>query len=241
MSAEMRQAWRDAHKEETRAYNKKYREDNKDKLKKHDSAYYQANKETIQVTLKAWRAANPDKVRQYREKWEKANPEKAKAAALAYDIAHRAERSEKSRNRRKDPEQAPIMRANERAYRQANPEKVKARQKKYVAANPQKIFAKNLKRFGLTVVEYNIMLEAQNGRCAICCSFPVKGKRLAIDHDHDSGAVRGLLCDLCNIGIGAFSDSPQRMVIAAAYVKNGGTPHTPLHRRDQAETGMITT
>lgn len=53
------------------------------------------------------------------------------------------------------------------------------------------------KTYGLTASEYSALLEAQGGRCAICRARP-KSKRLAVDHDHKSGAVRGLLCSRCN-------------------------------------------
>lgn len=53
------------------------------------------------------------------------------------------------------------------------------------------------KIYGLTAKQYKALLEAQGHRCAICRSKP-KSKRLAVDHDHQSGAVRGLLCSRCN-------------------------------------------
>lgn len=53
------------------------------------------------------------------------------------------------------------------------------------------------KTYGLGPGEYAALLEAQGGRCAICRAKP-KSKRLAVDHDHKSGAVRGLLCSGCN-------------------------------------------
>ncbi len=53
------------------------------------------------------------------------------------------------------------------------------------------------KVYGITSDEYDRLLELQGGRCAICRARP-KSKRLAVDHDHKSGAVRGLLCSRCN-------------------------------------------
>ena len=53
------------------------------------------------------------------------------------------------------------------------------------------------KTYGLSADDYGTLLEAQGGRCAICRARP-KSKRLAVDHDHKSGAVRGLLCSRCN-------------------------------------------
>ncbi|MGE3806555.1 MAG: endonuclease domain-containing protein [Gemmataceae bacterium] len=84
-----------------------------------------------------------------------------------------------------------------------------------------------LKGHGLTDAEYRSMLEAQGGRCVICRSKcrASSGKArtsyrfLRIDHSHRSGAVRGLLCDKCNLGIGNFDDDPMRLERAAAYLK----------------------
>src|SRR2546423_5792224 len=65
--------------------------------------------------------------------------------------------------------------------------------------------ASHLKRkFGLTLEEYDEMLAAQEGGCAICGEAPEEGKILHIDHDHETGLVRGLLCQRCNHGLGLF-------------------------------------
>lgn len=52
-------------------------------------------------------------------------------------------------------------------------------------------------RYGITSEEYDHMLDMQDGRCAICRRSP-RSKHLAVDHDHTTGHVRGLLCDRCN-------------------------------------------
>jgi len=63
--------------------------------------------------------------------------------------------------------------------------------------------------------EYAIMLEAQGKKCYLCKS----SKKLVVDHDHNTGKVRGLLCDLCNRGLGYFKDNPDVLIAAAKYVK----------------------
>ena len=50
------------------------------------------------------------------------------------------------------------------------------------------------------------MFEKQGGCCAICGGVNVNGRRLAVDHEHETGKVRGLLCDKCNLAIGLFDD-----------------------------------
>ena len=62
--------------------------------------------------------------------------------------------------------------------------------------------------FGLTLAQYNEMLEAQGGGCAICEQKPTT-IRLAVDHDHITGTIRGLLCIGCNTTVGKLRDSPE--------------------------------
>lgn len=59
---------------------------------------------------------------------------------------------------------------------------------------------------------------AQDERCAICKERP-EARQLALDHDHESGKVRGFLCRGCNTGLGCFQDSPLRLMEAAAYLR----------------------
>lgn len=68
-----------------------------------------------------------------------------------------------------------------------------------------------------TVEEYADLLELQGGRCAICRRWPGK-RRLAVDHCHATGTVRGLLCMRCNAGLGLFRDDFEAMQAAADYL-----------------------
>lgn len=79
-------------------------------------------------------------------------------------------------------------------------------------------------KFELSAEQYRAMLETQNHLCAIC-NQPEKGlskngriKALAVDHNHETGQVRGLLCANCNKGIGNLGDSPDTLISAAAYL-----------------------
>jgi hypothetical protein len=77
-----------------------------------------------------------------------------------------------------------------------------------------------LKMYGITEGQYDEMLKAQNFGCAICQSIgPGRNDgHFAIDHDHETGIVRGLLCQKCNCGIGFFDDDINRMERAIAYM-----------------------
>lgn len=79
--------------------------------------------------------------------------------------------------------------------------------------------------YGLTLEQYDEMYEQQRGLCKICHQ-PERRKykngaviRLAVDHDHGTGVVRGLLCADCNKGLGQFKDNVDRLLEAAAYLE----------------------
>ena len=73
-------------------------------------------------------------------------------------------------------------------------------------------------RFGINKAKYEEMLQAQAGVCAICQQICAKNTRLSIDHHHDTGKVRGLLCNNCNTGIGLLKDDSKIIASAASYV-----------------------
>lgn len=77
------------------------------------------------------------------------------------------------------------------------------------------------KLYGLTPERYDELLIAQGGGCAICGRPDAHkgGIRLHVDHDHDTGKVRGLLCSRCNQSIGAFEDDPALLRLAVAYLE----------------------
>jgi hypothetical protein len=75
-----------------------------------------------------------------------------------------------------------------------------------------------LKRdYGITLDEYNAMMNEQNGACVICLKEPVK-RHLDVDHCHVTGQVRGLLCSKCNLALGLLNDSPNLFQSAADYL-----------------------
>ena len=130
--------------------------------------------------------------------------------------------SEDERKARKKERNA----AYQEASRAANPEKVAARKAAYRAANPEKAAAtcvkQRLRKYGLTVEQYNIMLSEQNGTCGICKLVCLTGRRLAVDHCHDTGRVRGLLCSNCNRGNGMLKESPKNLAASLRYLAKHG-------------------
>jgi hypothetical protein len=101
-----------------------------------------------------------------------------------------------------------------------------ARRRADFAENPHKYntpmerLKRRLKQYGLTVAEFEAMFEAQGRRCACCKTDKLKGnKGWCVDHDHASGLVRGILCGLCNTGIGALGDNVEGVRRAVEYLQ----------------------
>ena len=95
--------------------------------------------------------------------------------------------------------------------------------KKKAVKNRDRLRLKKWRDSGLNITasQYQEMLLSQNGVCAVCGS-PGKGRRLAVDHCHKTGIIRGLLCSSCNLGIGYFGDDPDRLRQAIKYLEKMG-------------------
>ncbi len=108
--------------------------------------------------------------------------------------------------------------ANDRERRQR-------KQREWNAANPRAVRECNLrKKYGMGVKEYEIMFGMQGGRCLVCgepetvCDGRGKLKRLAVDHNHDTGEIRGLLCQKCNQALGLLGENPVIIRNLANYI-----------------------
>lgn len=100
-------------------------------------------------------------------------------------------------------------------YKERNPDRVKTADRR----------TKLRTKFGLSPADFAQMVEDQNGVCAICHQ-PERArwndgrlKSLAVDHDHDTGQIRGLLCSGCNVGLGCFGNDPTRLAGAIEYLR----------------------
>lgn len=80
---------------------------------------------------------------------------------------------------------------------------------------------KNYKqKYGVTIEQYEMLFNLQNGCCAICGQHQSKFKfRLAIDHNHQTTRVRGLLCRPCNSNIGIWFENPIRFAKVMEYLR----------------------
>jgi len=75
-----------------------------------------------------------------------------------------------------------------------------------------------MRTHGLSRVEFVRMYEDQDGCCAICRE-DISIKDIKVDHDHETGVVRGLLCSQCNVGIGMLKENPDIMTTAILYLE----------------------
>jgi hypothetical protein len=138
----------------------------------------------------AWRQRNPDKDRKAKSKWASSNPERVAEMKTA--------------------------------WRKANLERFNETGKAWKRRNPQAMRVFRLRQYGLTVEQYETLLADQGGCCAICQSTKPRRKTqsdFCIDHDHATGAVRGLLCVKCNAGLGNFHDDPGQLLAAERYIQ----------------------
>lgn len=146
----------------------------------------------------------PEKVKDYAKKWREEHPEECRIFA--------------QRTYQKNVEK---IRDRARKNYEKNKESRKASMKEYSRKNRRTLRDAQLRRaYGITHDEYDARLERQGGRCGLCKNERAPGTRaFAVDHDHATGAIRGLLCKPCNTGLGCFKDNPELMEAGAQYVR----------------------
>lgn len=113
--------------------------------------------------------------------------------------------------------------ASKRRARNANLEKYQETARKWQRDNPEKLREYSYKKnYGIGVQEYEALLTSQDGKCA-CCGREANtcGRKLFVDHCHDTGRVRGIICNRCNYGIGALGDNIDGVQRAIEYLKRG--------------------
>jgi len=100
-----------------------------------------------------------------------------------------------------------------------------AKSLEYHAAHPSYRIRRHLKKlYGLTLEQYEGMVAEQGGCCALCGQVETSRnpvgeiRRLSVDHNHTTGALRGLLCNACNRGLGYFDENRTRFLAAVDYL-----------------------
>lgn len=145
------------------------------KRREDNRQYYLKNKDRIKTKSARYYAENKDRVLERMAEKHKANPE--------------------------------IMRQRVSDYYYSNPEykkKTRGYSREWVKRNPdqRKVYTRNsrIRAYGISPERYREMLEEQGNRCAICREG--NKRAMSIDHNHKTGKVRGLLCDVCNMSLG---------------------------------------
>lgn len=96
-------------------------------------------------------------------------------------------------------------------YKTANADRMRLRYQSIGSPARKRV---RMQRYGLTDVQHDALMAVTT--CAICGSQ----EDMHIDHDHETGVVRGRICGLCNRGLGLFKDDPERLRAAAAYIES---------------------
>ena len=140
-----------------------------------------------------------------------------KACNLAAKAARNAANPEPARERARE-------------WIRQNPDRYAEKQARYRADGRKKVSDRRsyLKRtYGITLEQYDEMLDAQDCRCAICRRSPRSDISLHVDHDHATGVRRGLLCFKCNNALGDFADDIEQLERAVTYL----IEHDPEQQR----------
>jgi len=116
------------------------------------------------------------------------------------------------------------------AYEESRREQVSKYLKDRYSKNPQQAREYQLKKtYGISLSDYNSRLNAQGAVCAICHEKEPTGRALAVDHQHSTGHVRGLLCSRCNNGLGCFRENATLFGRAVMYLAiNNPMPEVQL-------------
>lgn len=167
--------------------------------------------------------------KKWRDEWKAANPDKV-AEQLARDAARR-KITRRTETPEKREERLAKHRERHKRWRDANPEKVRAYVRADRLKNMDRIRRQGRDRalqvkYELTLPEYETMLAAQNHRCAICDTDKAVVRRShyswRVDHCHDTGKVRALLCHNCNIALGLLKENVQTLEAMIKYLKHHG-------------------
>ncbi len=114
-----------------------------------------------------------------------------------------------------------------KSWKKANKDRYNAKQRRYRAANKDRMRDGYLRRtFGITLRDYERMLHEQGGGCAICGAPEPEGSSLHVDHNHDTGDVRALLCFPCNNALGLLEEDEERVRALLEYLHDPGAVRT---------------
>jgi hypothetical protein len=195
----------------------------------------QANKEAVKKYREKIRS-DPQKYEEKKAKqreWNKKRMEQIKSDPAKY-AEYLQKEKERGRKKAKDIQNDPIRKEKRNKYYKKYTEKNKDRVKKQQSRSPEQWKKINIaRRYGITVEYYDSLLVQQNELCAICLKKPLK---FHVDHCHESGIVRALLCSKCNTSLGLLQEDVEIFNRAIKYLekhkglKNGVGFNVPISR-----------
>lgn len=161
--------------------------------------------------MRLWRKNNPEKVKEIEQRRYKKDHQKRLDLAKKYYEDNKEEILKKPRKRGENYSKW------KKEYYLKNKDEIKTKNKQLRELNKRKYKSNNLlKKYGISIEDYDKMYLNQNGKCSICDTFYEK---LCIDHCHLTTKVRELLCEKCNKAIGLFNESIDNFSRAIEYVR----------------------
>lgn len=184
---------RAADPEKFRKRSKRWSDANREAVRENSRNWYLANRDRKLAVAKQWVADNRERSNALHRRWHRENPEK---------VAKIMER-----HKQKDPGHSTRY---SRRWAEKHPERAKAKARR-----------SSLRfHYGITPEQFSATMASQGGLCAICSREISESRKRSAhqDHHHASGRLRGILCAKCNLGLGAFCDSPELLRSAIDYL-----------------------
>lgn len=178
--------------------------------RKRAAEYRRLYPERYQKAAREYAKRNPERKKQSYAAWYEKNAEQQRARQRKYYQDNRCEIAQKA--------QSITVREQQRRYRENNP------QKRHEGAL--------LRKYGLTLSQYQRMLVQQRGLCAICHEAPAEH----VDHNHLTKQIRALLCNGCNTGIGHLREREDIFHSAVEYLRTYGANPTFYEPKEDCET-----
>jgi hypothetical protein len=218
---------------ELKAYKHQYYLDHRAEVISKTRAYAVVHRAQLAVQSRERRTANAAQISVKNKQYRDANWERIRAKERDYYAKHREAASARTQAYRKaHPEKYAVYAVTShemdlvrgRAYHRAHKAERAAWSQEYRRKNKRQLATKArvyvLKKFGLTPAQHAEVLTKQNHSCAICGTPSKQFKKgLHADHDHATGAFRGMLCVKCNLALGLFKDDATRLKEAANYLR----------------------
>lgn len=192
--------------------------EDKGKKAAYDKARYIAHREERLAYQRTYEIAHREEIKPRKKAYQAKHREKLKAYNKAYHgVYYKVHREE--------------LRAKHATYRSTHKEELRAKQivydtahrkerRTYGMAHRKEYRERELKRrYGLSQIDFDALLESQGGVCAICGKANWNGRGPVVDHEHiPNGKVRGILCHRCNLAAGMIDDDPRVSRLMTDYL-----------------------